>query len=230
MKKLIALMMALVMVCCAAGALAEAAAEEKTFNAEDFSVKVPAAEGAGIEIAVPESFAVTTGDSVTVSGSSVRVYDTHLTYTMNVPDGFLCFTQDFFASYNAFSYISNPEGLISQMVSEDLHMILYDTLLGNEFDVYYMGQDGVSSYLGDLNALSSGELASFGSAMASANGWTYTGSLRYGSNTWAQFNNLYITVVGGQYVFACFVPDSGTFTEDDDADARMLLRALTISK
>ena len=229
MKKLLSVLLALAMLLTCCAAFAETAEEEITFSDADIGVKVEAPAGK-IEFAEPQAYAVSTSDVVTVSGNMNTVRADGLTFMLNAPSGYIVFTQDYYASINAYMYVSDPDALIKAMIDNNIHLIAYDTFAGVEIDIKALGSDTVSQKVGNLANLSDSNIVNLTVAFGNANGLQAVDAYRIGSHVWMRFaGGYFVTIVGGQYVLATwYMPDAQELSDADMNDMGQVLYNLSI--
>ncbi len=131
-------------------------------------------------------------------------------------------TRDYAASYRAYRTF-NYDYVMSFFEANMSHLYLYDLETDNEC-FFYEDVNEVSSWIGDLTAMSAADRSIFISAL-STDGQIYS----IGNCQWIRTNeDTLLTVVGGRCVYLCYGSDLGP-TEEDFADVLDLCQSLSIS-
>ena len=226
MKKVLAVLMAgiLLFSCCAAFAEGEATTS-LDLSGFDFS-KIPEEISTGdFALKDESSYAIApTSDKVTVAGNMVSVQHGSVYMILMLPDAYLCLTQDYNASIQAYRMLQDPEAAQNTMVAGRIHYCLVDMYTMNESKLFSVEPDAFSMMVGNLKYLSSSDLNDFAVGFGQGAGITYTGTFQSGSALWLKYTgklNVYVTIVGGE----CFIYHYGDATE---ADAEEILNALAI--
>lgn len=236
MKRLLALFLAAVMLCCCT-AMAETTDSYQTetkvnplFSQENFSTELPSLSNAKPDIKVG-NLAPETKDTVSVNNSSVIIKTPEGILLMaNIPANYTCVTQDYTASIFSLIYFSDPEGLVQSLIDEGTHLLFINNLNNDWIKIALMEPDAVSSMFGSLNTLSNDRLVEYANAFSAIHDLTFNDIVTAGGNTWMRFNDqILVSVCGGYYVLAFWIGDEGdTFTEDVLADVTDVLKEITI--
>ena len=220
MKKLVSLLLALCLMTAAGAVFAE----------ESYDVQVTMPDAAPIDIQFKDlsSYAASSTDKVSVTGTYHVIQFHGLSLLMDVPSGYMSVTQDYFSSLNYFSQLQNPDEVLQYMIDNEVHLVLIDTFVGNIYEFCYLGQDSTSSRIGNLSSLSEGQVASFGEFFCPAVGLNAPDEY-FSANglTWGRSGNIFFTVVGGHYVYVRLSVEND-LTDDDIKDAKDLISLVTI--
>ncbi len=224
MKKLFSIILAVMMLVSCCAALAES--ENAALNIEGTDVSglfTPKAEG-GVTLKEASFAMAQSNDVVTVADSMIAVRSGSITMMLNLPTGYVCFTQDYFASIESYAMINDPEGLQRLMVENDCHFYLLDTIAMNESSIEGREADDLSMAIGNMKSLSDEDQIYIGTQIGSASGVDFRGVVKTGTASWLSFGgsvNLYMTVVGGTWL----IYYAGNAM---DIDAEDLLNSLSI--
>ena len=225
MKKLLSVLLAAVMLLSCCAVFAEEGTQTIDFSGVEFEKISGEDSGAKVSLKDKESFAIAPiSDSVTVSGSMIAVRTRGLTMMLNLPDAYVCFTQDYFASLQSYAMLNDPDPLQNFMVQADSHFYLYDQYTNNESHIDSLKSDKACAMIGNLRYLDDANLKEFAKAFGDVNGVTCQGFFKTGTATWVKYTgavNVYLTIVGSEYL-AYFIGEA------DDADAQEVLNALTV--
>lgn len=157
-----------------------------------------------ISLTDPSSYALVEGnDTVSVNGSAITVQSGGLSMTLTPPGGYICFTQDYFASIDNYILMNDPDTLQNFMVESDSHFYLFDQTTLNESYFYSPQQDDASVAIHNLNELSNDDLGDFASYFGKANNVTCCGFCYTDDVMWLLFSgdtNVYLTVIDGEYI------------------------------
>ncbi len=229
MKKILGVLVAgiLLFSCCAVFAEGETATSPD-LSGFDFSKLEEGITQGTIVLQDESSFAIApTSDKVTVAGNMVSVQNGGVFMLLTLPDAYLCFTQDYNASLQTYAMLNDQslrEGLQNHMVQNDIHYYLLDMYTTNESAILSIGPDQASMMIYNMKNLNSSDLNDIGAAFAQGGGVSYGGSYSSSTATWLKFTgkvNMYMTIVGGQYI----VYQIGNASS---ADAEGILSALSI--
>lgn len=225
MKKLLSVLLAAAMLLSCCTVFAEEETQTIDFSVVEFQKITEEESGAKVAIKDESSYAIAPiSDSVTVSGSMIAVRTRGLTMMLNLPDAYVCFTQDYFASLQSYAMLSDPDPLQNFMVQADSHFYLYDQYTQNESHIDSLQSDKACAMIGNLRYLDDENLKAFAAAFGEANDVTAQGFYKTGTAVWIKYTgvvNVYITIVGSEYL-AYFYGNA------EDTDAQEILSALTV--
>ncbi len=232
MKKIVAVLLALLM--CAASLTAFA---ELGFDFSQDEIKL---DGIGIaelpEIEKDENArAATATDSVVNQDGVYGILTKTGALIVFDPRGlsFMTLTQDYKASYDVYKLFKDMETVqqyIQSMAEDDFHIIVWDQY--DAFDLIALdtcGSDGLTQKVGNLNRLSENDIHTVASALAQANGLTSYDLYGFNNNIWIQLNaQTLVTIVNGEYQRVYFKPKGSSMTSEDFTDFSNFMRSLLI--
>ena len=198
MKKLLLLAAALVLCC------ASAFAETLELNPEDVALDLSAHHSIEIELADDSAFAQDGADTVTREGTSYIVDNGSLKMALDMGKypAILCFTQDKYASFEAFLSI-NPEAvdsLLAQLIEQKINYYLIDLETGMNVYIYARESDNVSTMVANLNTLSEANVQVLTSRV-----FPGAAAVQAGANRWLQVSDTaMLTIANSQYVIVEF--------------------------
>ena len=198
MKKLTIWLMILALALASCAALAEA----PTITADDVKMQVENIEKYNIQSSI-SSYASSGADAVSRDGSVYTVTADGLTFRLDLSafPSFLCFTQDKYASFEAYLCMNDPNSVLDYLISENIHFYMYDPETNLEIYIYESEADELSEMVGDLCLLPSDTKALIGSYMA-ANAQVAAA----GSDEWILFPdyNVLLNIRSGRYIHVEF--------------------------
>ena len=216
MKKLLVVLIVL-MLCCVS-----AFAETLELNPEDVKLDLSKAHSYEVELEDQETFAKSSADTVVREGYNYIVDNGSLKMALDLSryPGILCFTQDKFASFEAYLAIK-PEyvdTMLNQLIEDKVNFYLVDRTTNMQVYIYAEEADNVSTMVVDLNTLSEENVQVLTSRI-------FPGATvcQAGNTRWLKLGSSYmLTIAKGQYVMTEF-GGSG----DPDADLEDTLDILS---
>lgn len=233
MKRCISLILVVLMMlaCFAMAETTEEGIKQDTlFKSDHFSTAMPKAHTERFDMKA-KGMAPTTTDSVMVKDSLIIVKTKDgLLLLEELPANYTAVTQDYEASIFSLMRFNDPEGLINMMIEEECHLLMINNLNNDWYKLYTSETDAVASMVGNLNTLSNDRVLEYARAFSAQNNVSFDDIVTAGAYTWMRFEKqIFVTVVGGQYIYVVWVGDEGVeFTEDSLADATELLSSLTL--
>ena len=215
------LTMILLLSCCAAATGENAATID--FSGMEMPKLSKDSSGGKISLKEENAFAIAEGkDTVRVTGTMVTVQSGDIIMMLDVPDAYLCFTQDYNASIRSYMILSEPDLLQNYMVEANSHFYLFDQYTLNESEIVTLERIPLFVLIGNLKDLNETDQNDFATAFGTVNGMTCSDIFRTDTAAWIHYTgdfNVYITIVGGECL-AFYCGDA------DDEDAREILSAL----
>ena len=196
MKKCIALAVVMTLLCsCALAETLDISGKESTLNMNQ-------SRAIQVELTDDAAFAAKNMDAVEREGDIYSVHAGNVTYHLDVGPfpTFLCFTQDLYASFDAYLRHGSPKELQKMLIDEDIHFFLYD--LETELTIYIYSDeaDELSALAEDFSSLSPANQELIASILC-----TDPVLKQAGNTTWILGNDhLMATIVGGEYVIVEF--------------------------
>ena len=177
--------------------------EEQFVILGDVEVTLPQSRSLSIEMR-EKAYGEGSTDMVSVNGSmNIVKTQQNLVLIMNMPNGFTCLTQDFEASMFGFIRIKDPDGLIEDMIEDNIHLMFINDLDNTWIGVSTIGSDAISARVGNLNTMTKDRINSYAKVFAASEDVVFNDLVEAGSTTWMRFDdNILITVAGGQYIMA----------------------------
>lgn len=226
MKKLLSILLSAALLLACAPVLAEDGAPSSAdFGGMTFSSLPKDTTSGLVTLKEDTSYAINDGgDSVSVYGSLIAVQTNGIAMMLDLPDAYLCFTQDYIASIKSYAIVNDPEAMLEYLKEINAHFYLYDQYTLNESHINTLEADNASRFVGNLNDLSESDLNAFALAFAKANGIEYQDTYKTVTSTWLYFSgevSVYVTVVNGGYL-AYFAGDA------EEEDAQEILSCLSV--
>ena len=165
-----------------------------------------------IELADTSAYADKKADTVTRNDNVYEVDNGNLRMTLDLSKypGFLCFTQDMYASFESYLAVSDPNALVNELIDEKVHFFLYDMETNLQIFIYENEADNLSALVGDFSKMSADNQKVVASRIASN-----CTIQSIGENSWLLIQDgVLVTICNGQYVIV-------EFGGSDDAAADM---------
>lgn len=219
MKKLFALLLAAIFSLSALSVCAE------EIDLDGIETSVPAAKDTAVlapELRVEEL--ATSTDVVEVTDSRISIVTAGVNITFDIATaggGYVCLTQDIFASMADYMMMSDPYATQEELINQGVNLFAIDLYTNGGYYVFTAGSDELTNIVRNLADLSGGNLEKVAS-MITTNPVTET----YNGNIWIHESNdhtAYLTIVNNQYVMVQF--DSDVVAED----IPFFLEALTVT-
>ena len=154
MKKFAAMLIATAMFFACCGAFADDAVLD--IKPEDFTLDLSETHMLEVKIGAAASFADANADTVTKEESVTKVIHGDVTMTLDLAEHptVLCFTQDIYASFDAYLQSNDPQKLVQWLVDNQISFFLYDMETELQDYLYCQGSDSLSTMVGTLSLLS----------------------------------------------------------------------------
>ena len=228
MKKLTSLLLALTLVFCLCGTALAA----DDVSLEDVTIELPEIELPSFETRDISPYAAGTSDEVKVNGNRYTVRTGDLTFILNLDSslGIVCLTQDFVASASNYLMFSDPQAIWELLLENEMHFYFLNMFSQSCAFILTPGSDTLSEKFGDLSSIPEAIQQAVAAILAQSFEFDeYEIVTLDNGMTWVRLANLYVTFVGGQYVFTIWQGDADTgMTENDLLDMEDLLSCLTI--
>lgn len=198
MKKWLAAIIVL-MLCCIS-----AYAETLDLNPEDLTLDLSVTHQIDLKLADQSSFANSGADTVVREGTNYIVNNGSLKMTLDMAKypSILCFTQDKYASFEAYLAIdpSMIDEMIAQLIEDQINFYLIDLETSMQVFIYTHEADNVSTMVGNLSTLSDENVQVVINRI-----FPGTEVLQAGSSRWLKASDTgMLTIAGDQYVVVEF--------------------------
>ena len=214
MKRIVALLLVFLMLA-GSGVLAETL----DVTANDFTADVTKNVSIPLELADDASFSVGVADKVDRKGDTYIVRrgdDLTVSLDMSQFSTVLCFTQDLYASFEAYLRTSDPYGLQQELINNGVFFYLADIETGMMVLAYQSEMDSMSSMVGNFSSLSAANQALIASFVASD-----TSVVKSGDYSWVSVGDSHLlTIFNSQYII---VEIAGTDPSADMEDTLSIL-------
>ena len=189
----------ILMLCCAS-----AYAETLEVNPEDVTLDLSAAHHADVELADQAAFANAGADTVVRDGTNYIVDTGALKLKLNMAryPSVLCFTQDKYASFEAYLAVdpAKLDELLNWLITDKINFFLLDLETNMEVYIYTHEADNASLMIGNLSTLSDDNMNVVTSRI-----FPGATALQAGSTRWIQASDsAMLTIVNNQYVVVEF--------------------------
>ena len=194
MKRIVALLLVVLMLA-SSGVLAETS----DVTAGDFTADVTKNVSIPLDLADEASFSVGKADKVDRKGDTYIVRrgdDLTISLDMSLFSTILCFTQDLYASFEAYLRTSDPHGLQQELIDNKIFFYLADIETGMMVLAYQSEKDSMSSMVDDFSSLSASNKALIASLVASD-----TSVVQAGDYSWVSIGDSHLlTIFNSQYI------------------------------
>ena len=214
MKRIVALLLAVLMLA-SSGALAETL----DVTAGDFTPDVTKSVRIPLDLADDASFSAAVADKVERKGDTYIVRrgdDLTISLDMSQFSTVLCFTQDLYASFEAYLRTSDPHGFQQELINNGVFFCLADIETEMMVLAYQSEMDSMSSMVVDFSSLSASNQALIASFVASD-----TSVVQAGDYSWVTIGDSHLlTIFNSQYII---VEIAGTDPSADMEDTLSIL-------
>lgn len=229
MKKLVALLAALMMLGCMS-AMAETTDTAEYDLSGVGSVGLTVTEAATVKENV---FAMNGADTATITNEACTVYSDNMIIKLDKTQGsFMIFTQDFMASY--IDYVmafSDPQGVNQSIIEDDIHLLILDKMYNDQYELLTCGSINMKGALGTLSMLPENVQIQLGNTLAVQLGGVYGGIVKYNNVSWVKVaEECYFTLVDGNVLLLRGAHlENGNCVPLMPGSCEMMMMALNIS-
>lgn len=142
------------------------------------------------------------GYDVTVDGSLHIIRTGKVNFFINIPNSYVCFTQDLKASILIYALFGTDQSLAQELAGANIHMLILDLANNfNELHVKTLEGDTLCNMVGDMNELPEKYYDNVGELFAEVFSAKYNGIYKTATNVWIALDNDWLlTIVNGEYV------------------------------
>lgn len=141
------------------------------------------------------------GYDVTVEGNLHIIKTGKVNFVINIPNSYVCFTQDVKASIMMYVLFDVNQSLAEQLAQNNIHMLILDLLNNGELHVKTFNGDALCEMVGDMNDLPEKYYGNVGEVFAEVFSAKYNGMYKTASNVWVVLDDDWLlTIVNGEYV------------------------------
>lgn len=200
MKKLVALLVALMMLGCMS-----AMAETTDMAEYDLSGVEAVDFGATNSISnfQNNSFAQSGADRAVITNDLCTIYSDNMVIKFDVAQGaFVYFTQDFMASYMEYVlYTNDPQAANATLIENAIHLQILDQMYNDFYNLQTLYTINMKGALGTLSMLPENVQIQLGKQLAVELGGVYGGIVKYNNTSWVKVaDECYITLVDGNVI------------------------------
>ena len=153
---------------------------------------------------------------VTVDGSLHIVKTGIVNFFINIPDSYVCFTQDWKASILVYALFGADQSLAEELAADNIHMLILDLMNSNELHIKTFSGDAFCDLVGDMNDLPEKYYDNVGALFAEAFSAKYNGMYKTASNVWIALDDDWLlTIVNGEYVVINYIGETITDLETE---------------
>ena len=200
-------------------------AETLSLDGEECTVDMGKTTKIDLKLKAPKALAISQTDVVTREGTAYIVTSGTLKYSLDMAKfpAILTFTQDIYASFEAYLACDDPNSIQEELIKEQISFFLYDQETGLMVYIYSNGEDKLSRLVDNFSELSTQNqdavIRNIGSGAS---------AMQCGKMTWIELSESKLaTIVNGRYVFVEY-GGSGDAAADRQ-DIMTILSGLMIS-
>ena len=156
------------------------------------------------------------GYDVTVDGSMHIIKTGKVNFFINIPNSYVCFTQDWKASILIYALFGADQSLAQELADANIHLLILDLVNSNELHVKTFKGDTLCDMVGNMNDLEEKYYDNVGELFAEVFSAEYKGIYKTSSNVWIALDDDWLlTIVNGEYVVIEYSSDTITDLETE---------------